>query len=100
MNHCKSRLLAVAAVMVSLPFALGQSAPADTMAPDSSPVAKPVPADRAYLGIYVEGAAEGGGVKLEQVEDDSPAAKAGLQAGDVITAIGDRTVGNDEELRV
>jgi type II secretory pathway component PulC len=55
--------------------------------------------DHAYLGVYVEGAAEGGGVKLGEIVPGSPAEKAGLKAGDVIVALNDHTIGNEEELR-
>src|SRR5688572_14490681 len=55
--------------------------------------------DRAFLGVEIEGEAEGGGVKLANIVDGSPAQKAGLQAGDVIVSLNDRTVGSEEELR-
>jgi len=104
MKHWKKRLFTAAALVAALPIALGQSAP--LAAPvearsfkASSKADEPAPADRAYLGVYPGTDSEGGGVKLEQVVDGSPAAKAGLQSGDVITAFGDRTVGSDEELR-
>jgi putative serine protease PepD len=40
----------------------------------------------AYLGVGIASASNG--VRLTQVRPDTPAAKAGLQAGDVITAVG------------
>ena len=42
-----------------------------------------------YLGVQVTNAADGVGVYVYSVEDDSPAAKAGLKKGDVILAVGD-----------
>src|SRR6187401_2823678 len=103
MNHWKKSLFTAAALVAALPLALGQSAPVATRAAKSAdaPAASnsSASADRAYLGVYPGTESEGGGVKLEQVVDGSPAEKAGLQAGDVITALGDRTVGSDEELR-
>ncbi len=102
MNHWKKSLFTAAALVAALPLARGQPAPVATRAWSAdAPAASDASAsaDRAYLGVYPGTNAEGGGVKLEQVVDGSPAAKAGLQAGDVITALGDRTVGSDEELR-
>jgi S1-C subfamily serine protease len=103
MNHWKKSLFTAAALVAALPLALGQSAPVATRAARGAdaPAASnaPVSADRAYLGVYPGTESDGGGVKLEQVIDGSPAEKAGLQAGDVITALGDRTIGSDEELR-
>ncbi|HET6163828.1 MAG TPA: PDZ domain-containing protein, partial [Planctomycetota bacterium] len=103
MNHWKKSLFTAAALVATLPLALGQSRPVATRAARSAdaPAASDTPAsaDRAYLGVYPGTESDGGGVKLEQVVDGSPAEKAGLQAGDVITALGDRTIGSDEELR-
>ena len=39
------------------------------------------------------------GVMVLEVEADSPAAKAGLESGDVITKIGDKEVNNMDELK-
>ena len=38
------------------------------------------------------------GARVQQVVDDSPAARAGLEEGDVITAVGERTVIDSESL--
>ncbi len=47
------------------------------------------PANRAVLGVVLaeDSRADTAGVRLESVDADSPAAKAGLKAGDVITEI-------------
>lgn len=54
--------------------------------------------DSAYLGVGVEAAAGAGGATLASVENGSPAAKAGLEAGDVITAVDDTDVSSPLDL--
>jgi S1-C subfamily serine protease len=66
------------------------------------------PGERPRLGIYYEdlteqlgrffGVPDGKGVLVTSVVEDSPAAKAGLAAGDVIVAIGDRKVVDSGDL--
>lgn len=50
------------------------------------------------LGAYFD-APNGRGVLVLKVLDDTPAAKAGLKAGDVITGVGGKSVATTEELR-
>jgi putative serine protease PepD len=52
----------------------------------------------AYLGIRVNDASAGNGAEIVTVVSGSPAAKAGLQAGDVITSIDGTTIGNGDGL--
>jgi serine protease Do len=54
--------------------------------------------DRPVLGINLDGPAEDGGVVLAGVMENSPAEKAGLQAGDVVMEIDGDTVDSPEEL--
>jgi serine protease Do len=51
----------------------------------------------AELGEYFKGAA-GKGVIVMGVNDDTPAKKAGIKAGDVITKVNDTAVANSEDL--
>ena len=51
----------------------------------------------AELGEYFKGAA-GKGVIVMGVNDDTPAKKAGMKAGDVITKVNDTAVANSEDL--
>lgn len=59
-----------------------------------------------YLGVQVKGLSDQlktyfevkEGVLIEEVMKDSPAEKAGLKAGDVITAINDRKINDPEDL--
>jgi len=50
-----------------------------------------------YLGVSV-GEAQNGGAQISDVQANSPAAQAGIQQGDVITKVNDRTISNSEEL--
>jgi putative serine protease PepD len=50
----------------------------------------------AYLGVGIANA--GNGVRLTQVRPGTPAARAGLQAGDVVTAVGGQRVRAADEL--
>jgi serine protease Do len=52
--------------------------------------------ERAFLGVSAEGSAAG--AKLIRVSDNSPAEKAGLKSGDVITKIDDKEVFDHEQL--
>lgn len=58
------------------------------------------PADEAaadktgYLGIFAEERADDQGIELTRVMADSPAAKAGLETGDLVTKIGDQPIRN------
>ena len=53
-------------------------------------------AGKAFLGVTVGDAQ--GGVKIDSVLDGSPAARAGLRAGDVITRVGENRVGDADQL--
>jgi putative serine protease PepD len=52
----------------------------------------------AYLGIRVSDASNGNGAEIVSVVSGSPADKAGLKAGDVITSIDGTTIGNGDGL--
>jgi len=52
----------------------------------------------AYLGIRVSDASNGGGAEIVSVVSGSPADKAGLKAGDVITSIDGTTIENGDAL--
>lgn len=66
------------------------------------------PAGRAYLGIQMldineelrefYGASKDAGLLISRVEEDSPAAAAGFQVGDVLTRIGDAPVGSSRDV--
>jgi putative serine protease PepD len=52
----------------------------------------------AYLGVQVGDSSSGSGAQVTTVKADTPASKAGLKAGDVITAIDGATVANADDL--
>lgn len=51
------------------------------------------------LGVGIQDLAEGKGIKILDVEEDTPAAKAGLQKDDVITDINGTAVNSVDELK-
>jgi putative serine protease PepD len=54
----------------------------------------------AYLGVAIDdSSATAGGASLAEVRAGTPAARAGLKNGDVITKFGDESVGSADELR-
>jgi putative serine protease PepD len=52
----------------------------------------------AYLGVSVADADGNAGAVVQDVPSDGPAAKAGIQKGDVITKVGDKTIRGSEDL--
>jgi putative serine protease PepD len=55
-------------------------------------------AEHAFLGVELRDAATNGAT-VAQVRADTPASKAGLKAGDVITALGGKSISTSSELR-
>lgn len=51
------------------------------------------------LGVQIEGLAEGKGVKVLDVDEDTPAAKAGLQKDDVITDFNGKSITSVDDVR-
>lgn len=54
---------------------------------------------RPKLGLKIQDTDEGNGVKVLEVDKDSPAEKAGLKKDDVVTEIGGKKVTNTDEVR-
>jgi membrane-associated protease RseP (regulator of RpoE activity) len=55
--------------------------------------------DQAHLGIMADPQYRGDGVKIANVQPEYGAAEAGLQAGDVILKVNDRTISGLQELK-
>ena len=51
------------------------------------------------LGLKIQDTEDGKGVKVLDVDKDSPAEKAGLKKDDIVTEIGDKKVSNTDEAR-
>jgi serine protease Do len=66
--------------------------------------------DRGYIGVNISpidattrkimGLADNEGVMVSKLEKDSPAEKAGLKKGDIITRVNDETVSSPEDLQI
>ncbi len=51
------------------------------------------------IGLQIQDIEEGKGVKIKEVDEDSPASKAGIKEGDVITQVNGKDVTGVDELR-
>jgi putative serine protease PepD len=54
--------------------------------------------EHAYLGVSLQGSTSDGGAQIGSVTEGSPAARAGLEAGDVITALDGDTIDTADAL--
>jgi hypothetical protein len=60
--------------------------------PDASPASGPTQGRRVRFGTIPDFAFVGSGVRVDGVVEDSPAARAGLQAGDILLRMDDREI--------
>ncbi len=82
---------------------VGFAIPSDTAQRVAQQIIQTGSATHALLGVSAQTAAEQGsevgeGAKVAQVADGGPAAQAGIQVGDVITAVGSREVTTSTDL--
>jgi putative serine protease PepD len=77
---------------------VGFATPVDTVKSVADTLISGGKVQHAYLGIQVSDASNGGGAKVGSVVSGSPADKAGLKAGDVITAIGGKHIATADDL--
>lgn len=54
---------------------------------------------RPRIGLEIQDVEEGSGVVVKDVDDESPAEKAGLKEGDVITQVNGKTIAGVDEMR-
>jgi putative serine protease PepD len=78
---------------------VGFAIPASTVRSVVSQILATGTAKHAYLGVALGDAASPTGAQVAQVNADTPAANAGIQAGDVVTAVGDKTISSGDALR-
>jgi photosystem II stability/assembly factor-like uncharacterized protein len=64
---------------------------------DCQKIGMGTPPVQVFLGVQGEDAPNGG-AKLTAISDDTPAARAGLKAGDVVQSVGDKPINNYREL--
>ncbi|HEU5475737.1 MAG TPA: trypsin-like peptidase domain-containing protein [Actinophytocola sp.] len=83
----------VAAGSVGIGFAI----PIDQARRTADEIAKTGKATQTVLGVQVRDAAQGG-ASIDAVTQDGPAAKAGLQQGDVVTRLNDRRIDSSDAL--
>jgi putative serine protease PepD len=76
---------------------VGFAVPSNTVKSIAAQLISSGQVEHAYLGVGIEGVA--GGARVTSVAPGTPAAKAGLRVGDVITAVDGESVGSDTELR-
>jgi putative serine protease PepD len=55
--------------------------------------------EHAYLGVAIDDSTSTAGARLAEVRPGTPAARAGLKSGDVITKVADTSIGSADELR-
>jgi putative serine protease PepD len=75
---------------------VGFAIPSNTVRSIASQLISSGKAEHAYLGISIDSTSPT--AKIAEVKASTPAAKAGLKAGDVITAVGGATIGSGDDL--
>jgi putative serine protease PepD len=77
---------------------VGFAVPSSTIAQVASKLVNGEKVVHPYLGVYVQTPTNRSGAAIAQVKSGSPAAAAGLKAGDVITAFGGETISAPNDL--
>ncbi len=79
---------------------VGFAIPSNTVRTVVSQLISTGKAQHAYLGVSIEQPASGSGARIAELRaSDTPAAKAGLRAGDVITALDGHAIASPDELQ-
>jgi putative serine protease PepD len=78
---------------------VGFAVPSDLVASELEALEQGETVEHAYLGVSTGTTSEGtAGAQVAEVVQGSPAAEAGLEQGDVITALGEETIASTEDL--
>jgi putative serine protease PepD len=77
---------------------VGFAVPSNTISSIVSKLVKGQTVQHPYLGVFVQTPANRSGAEVAQVKSGSPAANAGLKAGDVITAFAGETIQSPDDL--
>jgi putative serine protease PepD len=77
---------------------VGFAVPSNTIAPVVAKLVKGEKVQHPYLGVYIQTPANQSGAQVARVTSGSPAANAGLKAGDVITSFGGETIASPTDL--
>ena len=78
---------------------VGFAVPSDTIRSIAAQLISSGKAEHAFLGVVLRDASSSNGAAIIQVRSATPAAKAGLKAGDVITALGGKSISTASQLR-
>lgn len=77
---------------------IGFAIPASTVTRIAAELIADGTASHAYLGVQTRSSTDAPGATLASVESGGPAATAGLTAGDAVTKVDDRVIGEPDEL--
>jgi len=77
---------------------IGYAIPVETVRSIAEQLIASGKVEHAYLGVSIEDG--DGGARIAEVRPDTPAARAGLQAGDVVTEVDGETVQSGDDLRL
>jgi putative serine protease PepD len=77
---------------------VGFAVPSNTISSVASKLVNGQKVEHPYLGVFVETPRNGSGAQVAQVKSGSPAAHAGLKAGDVITSFAGETIQSPDDL--
>jgi putative serine protease PepD len=75
---------------------VGFAIPSNTVAHIANQIISGQPVRHAYVGVFLNGASTGG-AQITSVQPGSPAAKAGLRPGDVVTAINGKAISSTQQ---
>jgi putative serine protease PepD len=78
---------------------VGFAVPADTVQSIAAQLISSGKAEHAFLGVLLRDSSSQPGASIAQVRSGTPAAKAGLQAGDIITAVDGKSITSASQLR-